>query len=150
MENADRKAIDDIQKYGCHIINVLESDIEPRFSYSIGIELTSHQPELVVTGLRSDLADFMINEYNHRVRAGETFEDGKISPGFLDGFNVQFKTVDKSNYKAYFGWNLWLHQGDSFRVLQAIWPTTTGIWPWDPDAPDDYICMQPLLYQAAR
>jgi hypothetical protein len=42
-------------------------------------------------------------------------------------------------------WASWLYKGQPFRVYQIIWPTTTGVFPWEPGASDWFIARQPLL-----
>ena len=37
MDADEQKALDDIEKYGCHIIYVMAEGEAPPFSYSIGI-----------------------------------------------------------------------------------------------------------------
>lgn len=145
MDEQDQKALDDIEEYGCHILHILEEGDYPRFTYSIGIEQTSRKPELVILGLKHELANWMINEYNSRLRAGESFEPGKYYEGFLEGFEVTFQEVSKEHYKEYFGWGLWLYKGNNFKVLQLVYPSTSGIWPWDQNAPESFTWLQPLL-----
>lgn len=149
VDKGEEKALKDINTYGCHVISVLEDDEHPPFTYSIGIEQTTGEPEMIVAGLKRELAHWMINEYNSRVRAGERFVPGQRYSGFLDEFDVEVRLVDKSHYKAYFGWGLWLYKGTNFRVLQAVWPTTAGIWPWEEGASDWYRYVQPLLNEPA-
>ena len=104
MDPGEKKALEDIEKYGCHILHILEESDLPRFTYSIGIEKSTGQPELIVTGLKRDLGHWMINEYNARVRDGETFEQDGFYGGFLEDFQVTFKLVEKKHYDEYFGW----------------------------------------------
>ena len=59
-----------------------------------------------------------------------------------------FVKVEKKHYKELLGWGLWLHDGDDFEVLQMIWPTTDGLWPWDDDKSDFYIWAQPILNES--
>jgi len=146
MEPGDEKALEDIEKYGCHILHILEEGEYPRFTYSIGIQKQTGQPELIVTGLKRELAHWIINEYNSRVRSGEIFNPNELYGGFLEGFEVTFKEVEKRHYREYFGWGLWLYKGEDFRVLQLIYPSTFGVWPWDKDPPSDYTWFIPKLY----
>ena len=139
------KALADIDEYGCHILHVLEDETGPRFSYSIGVEKTSQQPELIVTGLNRELAHSVINEYNDRIRNGESIEPDKMYSGFIGNFDVLFRPVLKKHYEEYFGWGRWLYEGDEFRVYQLIWPSTNGVWPWEADAPSNYTYFIPLL-----
>jgi len=96
--------------------------------------------------LKQELAHWMINEYNNRVKAGEVFEPNKYYSGFLENFDVTFREVEKQHYPEYFGWARWLYKGDNFSVLQLIYPSTSGFWPWDTEAPDDYTWCIPRLY----
>ena len=146
MDPGEKKALEDIEKYGCHILHILEEGDLPRFTYSIGIEKSSGQPELIVTGLKRDLGHWMINEYNARVRDGEMFEQDRFYGGFLGDFQVTFKLVEKRHYDEYFGWAKWLYQGDEFSVLQLIYPSTSGVWPWEEEAPSDFTWFVPRLY----
>ncbi len=118
----------------------------PRFSYSIGIEKCTARSELIVTGLKQEIAHWVINEYNNRIKAGELFEPNSFYDGFLDEFKVTFKKVEKKHYKEYFGWEIWLYKNDDFKVLQLIYPSTSGVWPWDKEATNDLTWFVPKLY----
>ncbi|MBJ2154101.1 DUF4262 domain-containing protein [Paracoccus sp. IB05] len=144
-EERDAKALNDVNTYGCHVLKVLAGDSLPQFAYSIGIEKTSRQPDLLVTGLKLEVGHWIINEYNRRVREGETFVPNQPYEGFLDGFPVFFSPMLKDHYAEHVGWGLWLHNDDNFRVFQLIWPDTSGLWPWDPNATAYYRRAMPLL-----
>lgn len=145
MRFEDEKALANIEDYGCHILHVLEEKNLPRFSYSIGIEKCQGHPEIVLTGLKQILAHWIINEYNSRIRTGESLEAHKFYSGFLDNFEVTFRAVEEKHYTEYFCWAVWLYQGTHFRVLQLIYPTMSGAWPWNPEAPHDYTWSLPKL-----
>ncbi len=147
MDKYEEQALSDIEKYGCHIIHVLEEGQAPGFSYSIGIEQKTGQPEIIVTGLKQELTHFLINDYNSRVKSGEIFKPDKKYQDFLEGFDVIFKPVNRRHYADYFGWANWLYSGNNFRVMQLIYPSTSGIWPWEPEAPADLIHCIPKLYE---
>jgi hypothetical protein len=146
MDPSEAKALANIEKYGCHVLHIMEEDDLPEFTYSVGIERASAAPEAVVVGLRRELSHSMINEYNRRIREGEAIRPGQLYEGFLEDFSVTFKPVEKSHYEEYFGWNRWLYSGNDFRVLQLVWPSTSGIWPWEEKASDDLRKIQPLLF----
>ncbi|TPI58743.1 DUF4262 domain-containing protein [Mesorhizobium sp. B3-1-3] len=142
----EAKALADIEEYGCHILYVLEEDEHPPFAYSVGIEHNFGVPELVVIGLKPDLSLTIINEYCRRVRGGERFSVGARALGFLGGgFDCQFGAVHPDHYLEYFGWDIWFYDGPDFRIVQLIFPTTSGIWPWDVEADEWFRERQPLL-----
>lgn len=149
-EEQNAKALNDVNTYGCHVLKVFGDESEPLFAYSIGIEETSHQPDLIVVGLKLDLGHRIINEYNRRVRLGEVFHPNTLYDGFLDGFPVAFSPVLKQHYREYLVWGLWFYRGDDFRVFQLVYPNTSGRWPWDPGASDDFRRLTPLLCERPK
>ena len=147
-EAEEAKALADIEEYGCHILYVLEEDEHPPFAYSVGIEHNFGVPELVVIGLKPELSMTIINEYCRRVRSGERFSVGERASGFLGGgFDCQFGAVHPDHYPEHFGWDIWFYDGPDFRIMQLIFPTTSGVWPWDAEADEWVRKRQPLLDQ---
>lgn len=144
-EQQNKKALNDVDAYGCHILQIMAESGLPPFAYSIGIEATSHQPDLLVIGLNLDVGQWIINEYNRRVREGEVFVPNTPYEGFLEGFRVFFSPMLKEHYREYLGWGRWLYRGDNFRVFQLIYPDTTGTWPWNPAASGEYRRSIPLV-----
>lgn len=149
MNAGEKKALADIAEFGCHVLYILAEDDLPPFCYSVGIERSSAAPELVVVGLKQPLAHFVVNEYNRRVRSGERFTPGQFASGFIEGFDCQFREVHESHYREYLAWGVWLYNGTDFRALQLVYPTTAGIWPWDPEASDWFRAWQPVLEHQA-
>jgi hypothetical protein len=145
LDEGDEKALADIEKYGCHVIHVHEEGDLPPFAYSVGIQKTSGAPEVVVVGLKQPMAHFVVNEYNRCVRNGERFAPGQRYSGFLEGFDVQFLLADRAHYEEYFGWNRWLYDGNEFDVLQMVYPSTDGVWPWGAGASAWFRARQQLL-----
>jgi len=145
MDEAEENCLANIEQYGCQVMHILAEGQLPPFSYSVGIERSMGAPELVVIGLRQALAHSIVNEYNRRIRGGEHFWAGDLVSGFIEGFDCEFRAVDVSHYHEYFGWDLWLYGGPDFRVLQLVYPTTAGVWPWDASAKESFQMLQPLL-----
>lgn len=145
MEDFDRRTLENIEKFGCSVLHVAEEEELPPFSYSVGITKTSNAPELVVVGLKQEISHFIVNEYNRRVRSGESFAPGQRYRGFIEGFEVQAQKVEPSFYEEYFGYNLWLYDGPNFEVLQLVYPSTSGVWPWAEEADEWFKSRQPIL-----
>jgi len=145
MDESDRKLLENIEKFGCTVMHIAEEDELPPFSYSVGIQKTSGAPEVIVIGLKREMAHFVVNEYNKRVREGEKFALGKRYAGFLDDFDMEVSEVHRSHYKEYFGYSLWFYEGPNFDVVQLVFPTTSGVWPWEPEASEWFRARQPIL-----
>ena len=142
----DTRTREDIAKYGCSVMHVFDPEDElPPFAYSIGIQQETGAPEVVVIGLKQPMAHFVVNEYNKRIREGESFEVGQFYSGFLEGFDIYIGAVSKSVYDDYFGQDIDFYGGREFAVVQVVYPTTKGIWPWTEGAPESFKQWQPLL-----
>ncbi len=138
MDVQEQKALDNIEKYGCHIFQVMEEEELPPFSYSIGLATTYEKPDLCVIGLKEPMAKFVINEYALMLRDGVDIGLGNMYSGFLEGFVVCFERVAGKHYREYFGWSIWYYKERNFEMLQLIYPTTSGLYPWDAEYPSDF------------
>jgi hypothetical protein len=146
MNASEKKILDDIEKYGCHVTSVVDpSGNSPTFSYSVGIQKTCKAPEVIVVGLNSDLGHVIVNDYRDRVRKGEVFASGTLYSGFLDNFSVYVEPVDPAHREEYMLSDVWLYGSSDFKAVQIIYPTTSGVWPWDSNASDWFKSHQPLL-----
>jgi hypothetical protein len=134
-----------IERFGCLVMHVSAEEDLPPFAFSVGIEATSNAPEIVVIGLKQAVAHFIVNEYNRRVRAGEVLQPGSRYEGFIEGFDVAIIDVHKDFYSEYFGYNLWYYSGSNFRMLQLVYPNTSGVWPWESEASEWFKKWQPIL-----
>ena len=143
---ADAKALADIEEYGLHVINVMEDDENTPFTYSIGIEQSLGMPELIIIGLDSDVAQSVINECYRQMKEGGAIAPGARVAGLLGG-DVECLIGDASSERVadYMYWASWLYKGQPFRAYQIIWPSTLGMFPWEPGASDWFIARQPLL-----
>lgn len=140
------KAISDIKDHGLHILGIFDPDgVDPNFAYSIGMKHSYQHADIIVFGLSPDVAQSIINLVADKVKDGFIFENGDSSLEILNGFECVFKLVSKKYYKDYFGWNLWLNQGDDFSVLQLFWPNPEGDFPWEEGAHQDFKSSQPIL-----
>ncbi|GJI93767.1 hypothetical protein RugamoR57_04850 [Duganella caerulea] len=143
---ADAKALADIEKYGLHVISVLEEDEHPPFTYSIGIEQSLGMPELIVIGLKSNIACSVINECYRQMKERRAIAPGERIAGLLGGdFECVIGEASAEQVADYMHWASWLNKGGPFRAYQIIWPSTTGVFPWEPGASDWLIARQPLL-----
>lgn len=151
MDEYERNIHAHIEKYGCSVTSVFDAKgDEPPFSYSIGIAKSAMAPELIVVGLKKDIGHWLVNEYHRRVKAGETFLPGTPYTGFLEGHAVRFGAVARDKREEYMRSATWLHGDSDFEALQLVWPSTEGVWPWDPEASEWFRSQQPLLGEEPR
>jgi len=48
-------------------------------------------------------------------------------------------------YKPYVGFGIWYYDNSNFPLMQCIYPTIKGFYPWEKDWPEDLRKLQPIL-----
>jgi Domain of unknown function (DUF4262) len=135
-----------IAKFGCHVISVFDAkQVDPTFTYSIGIQACTGAPEVIIIGLSTKLGHSMVNEYNNRLRKGVTLQRGTLYDDFIEGFGIYVEPANPLLYAAYMRGCDRYYRGTTYDVVQLIYPTTSGVWPWQREASESFKAMQPLL-----
>ena len=145
----EEKCLADIERYDLHVLKISGDDEWPEFTYSIGFYRRFGLPEVIIVGLRTELAHWILNELAARARRGYRYKVGDRVEGLIEGFEMEFRPVAQAQVEPHFGWALWFYDGEPFPVLQLVFPSTDGIWPWDPKASEGFRKNQPLLETAA-
>lgn len=146
LEPDEAKLVDDIEKYGCHVIQVSPGNGFPGWSFTIGLEDVLCVPELIVIGLKDEVAHFLLNECARRLQNGARFEAGRREQGLLSNVECEFRPVEKKWLKQTMGYTAWFYGGDDFRALQCVYPDLTNRLPWEDGFNSDWRTRQPLLF----
>ena len=144
----DIKFLTILDKHGWHVMHVHNrvGETEPEFSYSTGIYKNFGKPELMVFGLSSELRHSMINGYAEDIKTNRReFSPSAFYDDFLEGFDVFLTEGSTELKKQYACWSDWYYERKPYPLLQCIWPSTNGLWPWDAEASYDFKAMQPLF-----
>jgi hypothetical protein len=145
LTDGDKQVLSDIEQYGLHIVHVLADDDNPGFGFSIGLFKNFKHPEIIIVGLQQELIHSLINDMGEAIKRRKRFDGFTYSPDILEGFECYFIPVDKTHYSAYLGYANWFYKGDDFEVLQCIYPTVKGIYPWQDNWPERLKKVQPIL-----
>lgn len=145
MDALELKLRQDIDNYGWHVLNVFPGESAPGFSYSVGLFRTLGHPEIVIIGLSPQIRHQLINLVGEKIRGGSHFGDGTISSEILKDYDCIFKEVPLHVYEDFFGRAIDFYQGESFPVLQLVYPDREGLWPWDVAADEGFRLGQLVL-----
>ncbi len=141
MTEKDKKYLEqinaNIEKSGCHIIQVMADENNPEFSYTIGLYQRFNHPEVIIIGLKNTLSAILLNNMAYEIERGRNFVNGEYHEGILDDFVCYFGEVPKSEYKDHVGWAMWFYGYEDFPLMQCVPPTVEGKFPWDKDFPED-------------
>ena len=149
-DKGEQKALDDIREYGLHVISVFEDERGPAFAYSIGLFENYAHPEIIIIGLKQPLAHTLLNNMAFDIKEGKTFSTGEFHEDVLEDFLCYFGDVPKSHYPDYAGWASWFYEGDNFPLLQCVYPTVQGIFPWEKNFPEDTRWLCPMLTEPPK
>ena len=142
----DQDVQDNIDKFGLTVRYVFSTTGDlPSFSYSIGLFKSYGHPEIIMIGLKEQLGHTLINNMAFDIKKGGIFTPFIYQPDILDDFNCYFIEVAKGNYDEYVGGCQRYYAGDEFPLLQCIYPTVKGIYPWEDEWPEDIKNLQPIL-----
>lgn len=144
----EQKVVDDVERYGCHIIQVEGGDDDNGFSYSIGLHRNFVQPEIVIFGQKPKWRALIINNLVDDFRHGKVYLPNQRYPGVLFDFDCELRVVHKDWYPPYLGWAIWyyftvLRAPSPFPSLQLVWPDLSGRFPWENGYENPYA--QPIL-----
>jgi hypothetical protein len=137
VENArDRQWLELIAEHGFAINMVMddagEPTDEPPFAYSLGAWESFGAPELIVFGLRRDIASSMIGHAMALHQAGRRFQTRVPEHGVIQGnVPVYFLEVDPALAKVYATFTDWYYEHGDFPLWQIIWPDKHGAFPWE-------------------
>jgi hypothetical protein len=134
---------------GLHIEVVKpEKKGSPAWAYSIGLQKTMQQPDIIIFGLRPATMQQLIGNAAERMREGVVYGDGLEDDGLLQGYTCVFKSVREIWYDVTVKHARWFYGGSNFPLLQLYWPDRNGKFPWDPECQPEVRSLQPRLHVA--
>jgi len=146
MPSIEQTIKTNIKKYGHHIIHVMaDEDDEADFAYTIGLYETYGKPEIIMIGQDQELLQIVLNNLAYDYKEGRTLTDNKLEDEILDDYKCMVVNVDKEHYEEFLGLAMDYYKGTDFDVMQVIWPTQAGMFPYDENAPEDFKEWQPVL-----
>lgn len=146
--DVDAIVTENIAKYGWHVMMVhgTEDDLAPTFAYTVGLHENYGHAEVIVSGLNDDprFMHRILNNIGKDVREGHTYLPLTASDDILTGHACWFLPVHPSRYGESVVQAVRHYGGTSFPVLQLVWPSTKGVFPWDPDCDPELAALQEL------
>lgn len=144
--DAKQAILDNIEKYGCHLALLEPDNYLPGFVYTIGLFKKFKHAELICFGLKTDVMAAILNHACDLLKNGETLVTNKSYTGFLEGYEIQFLSVEEEYYPNYVGYAGWFYDMSfDFPLLQLVWTDKQHKFPWEEGFNPDWKFKQPLL-----
>lgn len=104
------------------------------FAYTVGLGHRCGHPELLMSGLDPTVMHQALNHLAHQVMAGRRFAPGDVLEDVLAGVPVVVEGVADDGLRETVTWSGWFHRRRP-EALAIVWPSTAGLFAWQPGAP---------------
>lgn len=158
-DDEDRRTLDTVLQYGWQVMAVSDEagcghpdhldhsghehlDPSPGFAYTIGLGHRCGHPELLMSGLDRLVMHHALNNVAERVMKGRRFAPGDVLEDVLAGVPVVLERVAEEALAETVTWSGWFHRRKP-EALAIVWPSTSGLFAWQPGAPGILAEMQP-------
>jgi Domain of unknown function (DUF4262) len=143
-DKPERNCIDTVLESGWQVLLVGAGDEadEPAFAYTVGLPHRAGHPELVMSGLPSDVMHSALNDVARRVLDGARLTAGAGLEGVLAGVPLVVDELADAALERTVTWSRWFHR-TSVGALQLVWPDTIGRFAWQPGSSAALDTLQP-------
>ena len=149
IDDVEQRVLNDIAKYGWHLIQVNADEQGPSFVYSIGMMETLDHPEVIMFGLAPKLMASVINDVGRQVRNGRNFAELGLFEDLLEGYRCKFTPIHERWHTEYLGYAMWhrrsVGKAGTLKALECLWPDKTGRFPDEDGCSEVVVARQPLL-----
>lgn len=147
LDTQETKVVSDVERVGWSVMLIRDEPEknQPGWAFTIGLFESHGHPEVAIFGLKEESRVNILNWIGENVKKHKPFSAGREHDWVLDGHPCWSREVLKCWYDDLFGWAVWFYGGRDFPVVQCIWPTRDGMYPWQEQPP--YSNPQPLLYE---
>lgn len=114
---------------------VAHSSEGPGFAYTVGLGHRFGHPELLMSGLAPEVMHRALNHVATRVMNGRRLAPGDVLEGVLAGVPVVIEQVTAEASAETVTWSGWFHRRPP-EALMIVWPSRSGLFAWQPGAPD--------------
>ncbi len=143
LDDNEKKFVADIREHGWFGTNVFAESDEPGFYYTTGFWVTLGKPELIVFGLKSEIAHAVLWDVFRALRDGKVLLMRRRTADVFGNHQACLFSMDRSHYPKYLGWSRWFYGSDEFPSVQLVWPDRRDVFPWEPGFDPDMARLQP-------
>ena len=150
MDPRENLIHNDVRRLGWHVVRVNAGAGEPAYAYSIGLQKSFAQPEIIVFGLPPATLQAIIDRLAADVRGGARFAAGDRTGAALEDCQCTFREVPERFHASHFGYAVRFYGDAGFNALQCIWPDRRGCYPWEPEFDEELRPVQSVLAEPAH
>jgi hypothetical protein len=99
-----------------------------------------------MSGLDMRTMHTLLNDLAQHAIGGRPVADGQERDDVIKDYPIALKAIDYRWYEAFFGTAIRFYRRPPFPVLQVVWPSKQGRFPWDAETAEPYRDLQPQLW----
>lgn len=157
LDDLERRSVDTVLEHGWQVMLVSDTlgcghdhdaqdhdshqhgdhahdEAAPAFAYTVGLAHRAGHPELLMSGLDPTVMHRALNDVARRILQGRRLAPGDALEDVLVGVPLAVEQVAPEALADTVTWSRWFHRRD-VEALALVWPTTDGVFPWQPGAP---------------
>lgn len=132
LDDSERAFVAKVREHGWFDTAVFGDAEGPEFSFTTGLWVNTGQPELIMFGMKRDIAHDVFWDLFRGAKTGVPLPIGEPTDQAFENLLAYAFPVSKRFYPDYLGWSRWFYGGDEFPCLQIVWPDRSGVFPWEP------------------
>jgi hypothetical protein len=145
LDEQEQSFVAMIREHGWFRTSVFAGAEQPGFSYTTGFALNAGAPELIIFGLKHEIAHDILWEQFRDAKAGRLLPPAIRTDDVFGGAAAHAFPVAKRHYAAHLGWSIWFYSGTDFDCWQIVWPDRAGVFPWETGSDPAFAESQPDL-----
>src|SRR5690606_24619821 len=111
-DQREQKVIDDIATHGWHCVNIMADGELPPYSFSVGLFHSYGHPELIIFGLRADVAHQILTIAADAAKRGAPLDLTQPTDELLNNYSCCFVQVPITEYHDNVGYCRWYYLGN--------------------------------------
>lgn len=134
VDDPERNCVAHVDGAGWEVLIVgPDGDAAPSFAYTIGLPHRAGHPELLISGMRTELMHHVLDDVAGAVLRGATVRPGDGVEGVLAGVPLLAEEVAPAALGHTVTWSSWFHRRE-VAAVQLVWPDTSARFAWQPGA----------------
>jgi hypothetical protein len=146
LDESERNVLNHVENYGWSVTIIREQNGSPGWAFTVGLFENFGHPEVTIFGMEPKTRHSILNWIAKNVSEGKPFTAEREHDWVLEQHNCWSRAVQKVWYRDLFGWAIWFYGGAEFPVVQCLWPSKDGTYPWQENS--SFFTTQPLLFES--
>jgi hypothetical protein len=143
-----RNFVAEVRRFGWMATHIYAEESAPSFTYTTGLCVTKHLPELIVFSLDKGRAHEALKIIIKEAEHGNRLPVGRPISGLFDTVDVFLFATDKDKHAEYLLRSVWFYDDPAFPCEQLVIPDSAGRFPWEDDCDPLFRSIQPDLTEA--